>query len=335
MEIPCKNWYMNSTAKSKTGKYLLVCIKHKTREAIMQAKTTLVYPGAPLEEELTYRDKGALSPIKIMSSITRPTSTAGANVGFYQLSRAIYTLHNLEFLQMAYAGTLGVTFVRDTTLIDWDKVQRVFQELIHTNKSLSKYNNQEAWDRMLQFAQKGNKSIMEEINARNPSNARYNEYVMPSEDVAPSASQASLETMVLGQDVNNQRISYSMYGLFAVLFPYLYTNGQGYYSMVDKSTRSEEDEENGGVAIATMAGVTLKQYVKDRLQMADRRFSRDPAWIFFMLDTINRHDISSANRHVASTARQLTKEQVIDGTNYNDRNTSLVPYTIRYSIGSV
>lgn len=105
--------------------------------------------------------------------------------------------------------------------------------------------------------------------------------------------------------------------------------------MVNRSKITDNvTEAEGGIAVATMAGQTLKEYAKNRLLIADRRFARDHSWIFFMVDLCNQHDIQSANRHVVSTGRRLTREAVLnnDMSGYNDTNTSLVPSTIKSSI---
>lgn len=104
--------------------------------------------------------------------------------------------------------------------------------------------------------------------------------MLPSEDVTSSvASLAQFDSTVIGEDLlSEERISNSMHNFLAELFPYLYTNGQGYYSMKEKKTEGKKAETNGGMAILTIAGLlTLEKYVKKRLLMADKRFARDPA----------------------------------------------------------
>lgn len=103
--------------------------------------------------------------------------------------------------------------------------------------------------------------------------------MLPSEDVTPSAARlAQFDSTVIGEGLSEERISNSLHNFLAELFPYLYTNGQGYYSMKEKKTEGKKAETNGDMAILTIAGLlTLEKYVKKRLLMADKRFARDPA----------------------------------------------------------
>lgn len=91
--MPCTKWYMSPIVDRNAGA-CLVCVKHKSGDAIKTAMIMMVSSGGESDQELTCREKGALSPIKIMANITRPQSTAGAYTGFYQLSsRALYIIH--------------------------------------------------------------------------------------------------------------------------------------------------------------------------------------------------------------------------------------------------
>ncbi|KAL0135159.1 hypothetical protein V8B55DRAFT_1601498 [Mucor lusitanicus] len=203
--------------------------------------------------------------------------------------------------------------------LDWKKVQNAFRKLEKTNNALRKYDNPTMMAKLKDIVGNAQKSKVIEVHSKNPTTSKYSEYILPSDDVAPSAGKVTFDSKVAGQDVGREMIKY-------ILFPHLYTNGQGYYSMVNRSKITDNvTEAEGGIAVATMAGQTLKEYAKNRLLIADRRFARDHSWIFFMVDLCNQHDIQSANRHVVSTGRRLTREAVLN----NDMS---VPSTIKSSI---
>ncbi|CEP08734.1 hypothetical protein, partial, partial [Parasitella parasitica] len=218
--------------------------------------------------------------------------------------------------------------------INWEKARHVYRRLVSSNPHLAQFNNEQALERLSQIVSESDIHIKER-NARNWSTSSYSEYVMPSENVAPSEGLSNFENMLLGVDLNNRQVLYKTPALFAIMFPYLYTSGQGYYSLVPGGSLDQKSEVEGGIAVATQWSLTLKQYVKERLVMPDRRFARDTAWIFMMPDIINRHDILSANRHVVSTQHaSWNRESVLDRgqTGYDSAKTSLVPYQIRSSI---
>src|SRR6478735_7486288 len=94
-------------------------------------------------------------------------------------------------------------------------------------------------------------------------------------------------------------------------------------------------ENHGGIAKATINGESLAGYTKARLMMKDRRFSRDQLFLFFMLDNIEKNNLSTYSRLVVSTKGRanLKQRDIIDPTTkaYNKNIISSVPYTIRSS----
>lgn len=76
--LNCNKWGYAPTYNTRG--HVMVCDNHRNLSLIDKNQQNIVYPGAPLPEEimqsLTYREKGALSPIKIMSSIVRRQSNS-------------------------------------------------------------------------------------------------------------------------------------------------------------------------------------------------------------------------------------------------------------------
>jgi len=134
-------------------------------------------------------------------------------------------------------------------------------------------------------------------------------------------------------------ITMSHPSLMMLLFPYLFINGTGHYSMVSDKNATVTDvndqvlpEERGGVASARKYN-TFASYVKQQLMNVDRRFARDPSFLFWCFDYKEKSNIHSASRHtVRSGGRDLTKEDLIDAEgNYNYANVTIVPYNITSS----
>jgi hypothetical protein len=127
--------------------------------------------------------------------------------------------------------------------------------------------------------------------------------------------------------------------LMMLLFPYLFINGTGHYSMVNDPNMEMLDsnsqvinEQRGGVA-AGRKYHTFGAYVKRQLLSIDRRFARDPSFLFWCFDYKEKMNIHSAKRHtVRSAGRDLTKEDIMDADgNYNYSNVTIVPHNITSS----
>lgn len=124
----------------------------------------------------------------------------------------------------------------------------------------------------------------------------------------------------------------------SLLFPYLFVNGSGHYSMVsgDLELHDAQDlvipEERGGVSLARRYH-TFNSYIKQQILSVDRRFARDPSFLFWAFDAKEKSNIHSANRHtIRSAGRDLKKEDIIDTEgNYDYSNVTIVPHTISSS----
>lgn len=89
----------------------------------------------PIVKKLKYREKSILSPIKLMSQMTRKSAVYRGRIGHYELKGYVQLKHNYEFASMAYGGTLGLSFRRGTELenVDMGRVQEAYCELAEMN----------------------------------------------------------------------------------------------------------------------------------------------------------------------------------------------------------
>ncbi|CEP19844.1 hypothetical protein [Parasitella parasitica] len=90
-----------------------------------------------LEEtkSFNYRERCAISPIKLMTQIKRKSNSTKDVIGhYYEVSEAIGIKHNFEFAEMAYGSTLGLYYRRgDPEIINKRKVTAAYeaQEIVH------------------------------------------------------------------------------------------------------------------------------------------------------------------------------------------------------------
>lgn len=191
-----------------------------------------------------------------MSQVTRKHSSNRTYCGHYEVTGSIWTRHNLEFTQMLYGGSLGIPFIRHMMEgIDQGRVQEVYQQLVETNILLRPYQTAPIAERMQQMFE-------DAVNSRNrvhPNvNVQWNhQYLLPIADVNPQAGEVGFDDQILGTDVFDNDVNYKDHpAVLALIFPYLFTNGRGYYSFT--STSQSLDERQGGLAQANQDGETLK-----------------------------------------------------------------------------
>lgn len=125
--------------------------------------------------------------------------------------------------------------------------------------------------------------------------------------------------------------------LLVLLFPYLYTNGRGYYSLCRQPSENNpavSEEEEGGYAIMNGQD-SFTKYAKHRLLLADRRFGHSPKFLLFAMDMIKKLNIYSSSRHVVPLKERecpLRRDEALrDDEVYNHSRVSLVLHTVRSS----
>lgn len=255
-------------------------------------------------------------------------------IGHYQLTGAVNILHNFEFAEMAYGGTLGLYYLRgDPRTINKARVTAAYEALKRSHPLLQRYDLPKLTKSLVNYHIKESSKF---IGRRQgwPHIGLFDE-----NNINPEAADVEFSDLIIGTDHSNNFIKYirlSTESLLALMFPHIYPKCQGHYSM---SSPSEENtrlsEDHGGIAKATLYKETLKGYTRLRLLMQDRRFAKDQAFIFFLLDCVERNNIASANRHIVSTKGRgsLKQRDIIDSTTnkFNKNIVSSVPYTIRSS----
>lgn len=252
-------------------------------------------------------------------------------------------LHNYEFAEMAYDGTLSLFFQRgEPRAIGKKKVQDVFKALQAVNPLLGRYKLPKLTYSLVNYhVQENRKHIGAAADWKNHA-------LFAMEDTNPQATDVEFNDLIIGQDDNGKMIKYSHPSLLALIFPYLFTTSTGHYSMMrahrpsgPNATLEEQrlydiPEERGGVAMATIRGETLPSFAKSRLMMRDRRFAQDPSFLFFMLDAVEKKNIASANRFVVSTkgrTENLRQRDIVNPVTkkLNKNLVSTVPPQIRSS----
>lgn len=293
--------------------------------------------------DLNYRERSVLSPVKLYSQITRKSTLNKGRIGHYVMTGSMNRLHNYEFAELAYGGTLSLFFQRGSSpTINKAKVQNIYKTLQDVNPLLARYKLPKLTYSLVNYHVTENKR---HIGAAADWK---NHALFAMEDINPQATDVEFNDLIIGQDDSGKMIKYSHPSLLALTFPYLFTTSTGHYSMMQISKPSSANatpaeqqlydlpEERGGVAFATLRGETLPGFAKSRLLMKDRRFAQDPSFLFFMLDAVEKKNIASANRFVVSTKGKTTKLKQSDIVNsqtkkMNKNLVSTVPPQIRSS----
>lgn len=241
---------------------------------------------------------------------------------------------------MAYGGMLSLFFQRgDPKYINKRKVKAAFDALQKKHPLLARYSLPALTYSLINYhiVQEDQKHI------GTKENSWQNNALFAMDDTNPQATDVVFNDLIIGEDGEGKSVKYSHPSLIALLFPHLFTECKGHYSMtptnVTECTLREGiygiPEERGGVAEATIRGESLAGFTRARLICADRRFSRDPLFLFFMLDAIEKNNIATANRFVVSTKGKpnLKKKDVVDPhtKKMNKSIVSTVPPSIRSS----
>lgn len=273
-----------------------------------------------------------------MSQITRKSTLRHGRIGHYEVKGNMYTTHNYEFAELAYGATLGLFFQRgDPANIDKTKVQDAFIALQKTHPLLARYDLPKLTYSLINY------HISENHQRVGISRGWENNILFSNDDVNPQASDVEFKELIIGEDNVGKMIRYSHPSLLALLYPHIFTNCTGHYSLVPTNTPEFDNyegiyglvESNGGVALATREEDGLAAYAKTRFMMKDRRFARDPSFLFFMLDLIEKRNIASANRFVVATKgrENLTQKDIVNQFTgkLNKNMVSSVPSQIRSS----
>jgi hypothetical protein len=107
---------------------------------------------------------------------------------------------------------------------------------------------------LLRYAQRQKTNVQQQENT---ATNNWPSYIMPAEDVFPGASIPELQNLVAGIDINNRDISFTTPQLLVLIFPYLYPNGTGHYSLGTPPLNIHDNA--GGYPKANNLG-TLKKY---------------------------------------------------------------------------
>lgn len=273
-----------------------------------------------------------------MSQITRKTTLYNGRIGHYELKGSVYNTHNFEFAEMAYGGTLSLFFQRgDPATINKIKVTAAYEALQKVNPLIARYSLPKLTYALVNY------HVYENSKFIGATDGWRNNALFAKDDTNPQATDVEFKDLIIGEDSVGKYVRYSHPSLIALLFPDLFPHCKGHYSMVPSNVPEFENltgiygipENRGGVAASTLNGETLASFAKSRLMLKDRRFAMDPSFLFFMLDSIEKKNIASANRFVVSTKGRgnLKKRDIVDSVTkqLNKNIVSTVPPQIRSS----
>lgn len=108
----------------------------------------------------------------------------------------------------------------------------------------------------------------------------------------------------------------------SLVFPWLFPHGH------------EINEEYSGYAHATLfEGFTLGEYAKRLMLHKDRRFTQDPAFLFFLMDAVEQQNIHTSNRLTAKNKPGLRQKDVVHSSSgkFITNTVTTVPNNIRTS----
>lgn len=168
--------------------------------------------------------------------------------------------------------------------INQNKVRRLFTILQSINPLLRRYN-------LAENREENQRNILHAIVRLNQTvpnnNAWIHNYIMSIDNTDPIAAQHTLDDLILGLDSNNNQLSFrGEPAMLALIFPYLFTRGLGYYSL-SSAQDNPANELEGGYALAN-SYFTISKYTKQLILSRDRRFVKCIKFLFCMLDYIEK-----------------------------------------------
>lgn len=331
----CHSWEIQPSL-SQDGVTMAVCLAHlNTPFSTNPASVLSNYPGPNIDHWLAqknfnYRERPCLLPVKVMSQIARGRSRNHNYCGHYEQTGTSWSEHNVEFTQMLYGGMMGSPIIRGImTDIDQDKVRRLFTILQSINPLLRRF-------KLPEIRQENQRNILHTITRMNQTvpddNAWIHNHITSIDNTDSIAAQYILDDLIVGLDSNNNQLSFrDQPAILALIFPYHFTEGRGYYSLCSPQD-NQTNELQGGYADANQH-FTISKYVKQLILGQDIRFGKCIEILFFMLDFIEKNNIHSAQRFVipVQAGRAYRRRDVHDGQHHLMNTVSLVPHTIRSS----
>ncbi|KAG1489327.1 hypothetical protein G6F52_013181 [Rhizopus delemar] len=143
VNLPCMEWKLQPICIADDETMKMVCKFHLNTAEEEFSNLFMVYPGdlVPETKDLNYRERSVLSPIKLMSQITRKSTLVHGRIGHHEVKDPMYTTHIYEFAEMAYGVTLSLFFVRgDPAIIRKKIVEDAYRALQRTHPLLSRYD---------------------------------------------------------------------------------------------------------------------------------------------------------------------------------------------------
>lgn len=179
---------------------------------------------------------------------------------------------------MHYGGTFRVPFLQHImNNIDIDKVKLIHDKLPLQNPLINTPFDSTDVHHTMQRSM-----LCKLVSKTNVDTAHrwFHNDVMTMDQVHPNASRHSFEDLIIGHIVNTHyKLTYKdrPAAVLAEIFPYLSTQGRGYYSFTSTQGNHHTNEEpEVVVAFANKRGMALSAFTKQSVLMAGRRFGESP-----------------------------------------------------------
>lgn len=144
--------------------------------------------------ELNYREISMLSPVKLLTQMTRKRTLTNGKIGHQEIKGSIYMKHSFEFANVVFGGMLGLNFRRGIPQhVKMYKVRRAFEDLQHTHPLLAYCDYTEDMANIVEYhIRKNNQHIRVNDHWRD-------QILMPSEGINPNAANVPLNNLMVGE----------------------------------------------------------------------------------------------------------------------------------------
>ncbi|KAI8136354.1 hypothetical protein BJV82DRAFT_528343 [Fennellomyces sp. T-0311] len=201
---------------------VVFCKAHENPKLADLERFVIRFPDPMIEgsNDLNYRERACLSPVKMLCAIDHSFSRNQSRLGHYILTGNVNEDYNYEFAGLTFNGTLGLQYSTEARrVIRVDRVRAIWSRLREVNPLCRQYAEEQEYTNELvhYFVERsGGDNRMQSMGWSH--NA-----VVSLENVPPAAGDFAnrFEKLHIGTDGRRQ-IRYRDDDLFGLLFPHLY-----------------------------------------------------------------------------------------------------------------
>ncbi|KAI9473376.1 hypothetical protein BDB00DRAFT_214570 [Zychaea mexicana] len=225
-DYPCVKWDIPPIVTDEFK--VAICKSHtKGDDDLVAYMPELLSPVLECTKNLNWRELACISPIRMLSEITRLGSRNGSIMGHYNLAGGLSLDYNYDFAGMRFDSTLGVMYSEEnTTSINVATVQRAWNETKAQKPILSEFDDPVLNHELVRYFVKNHTKKMQTIG--------WDEnMIMPVNDIRPTSTDYVDRFEKLSVNASgHSRIKFTDDRLFMLLFPWLFPDrtGQPKYS---------------------------------------------------------------------------------------------------------